>query len=122
MYKNILLNDCLIATIMKEQILRCAIETTTLHFHVLFGVNNPPPVGYGAFCFRLQSQVCHHAYHLHPENNEERRYGQHYTVDIHEALQAHCEAPENSHIFQPIFEIISCVMENNPYAVSKYEK
>lgn len=38
-YKNILLNDYLTATIMKEQILRCTVETTTLHFHVLFGVN-----------------------------------------------------------------------------------
>ena len=100
-----------------EQILRNTSETTILHLlllHLVQILNHSP--GRGPYCFCLHGQTYHHVSSFHPGDNDARKYGQLYIIDAQEAVQARLVSPENSNCLQANVEVISNVMENNPYA------
>ena len=81
-----------------------------------FGANINHSPGRRPYCFRLHGQTYHHVSSLHPGDNDARKYRQLYIIDAQEAVQARLVSPENSNCLQAIVEVISNVMDNNPYA------
>lgn len=81
-----------------------------------FGAAMKYPAGRGPYCFRLQGQTYHHASHLHPNEDETRRYGQLYILDTNEAINTRTHAQENSNCLSSVFQRVLIAMQNNPYA------
>ena len=71
-----------------------------------FGANIRPPPGRGPYCFRLQGQIYHYATNLHPNGEDERKYGQLYIIETNEAIRARVNVNQNSNCLLPVFQQI----------------
>ncbi|XP_051168410.1 uncharacterized protein LOC127286139 [Leptopilina boulardi] len=75
------------------------------------------PKGYGPYVFRVHGQVYHNTYALHPDDNENRKYGQLYILDTNDAVLERLKNKCNEKCLSSIMEEIDKLLrEINPYA------
>ncbi|XP_051157417.1 uncharacterized protein LOC127279225 [Leptopilina boulardi] len=75
------------------------------------------PKGYGPYVFRVHGQVYHNTCALHPDDNENRKYGQLYILDTNDAVLERLKNKCNEKCLSSLMEEIDKLLrEINPYA------
>ncbi|XP_051176773.1 uncharacterized protein LOC127291617 [Leptopilina boulardi] len=75
------------------------------------------PKGNGPYIYRVHGQVYHNTYALHPDGDDNRKYGQLYIIDTNEAVLERLKNKSNKKCLSSLMEEIDKLLrEINPYA------